>query len=479
MSEDSREGDLLPQEPVVVVGNPSSFGVLEARPQFPQLPAPAAARPVPTPSGLRPRAATPARQPSTAPAPRATDPARFGRIDEAGTVWLTTPDGDVVVGNWAAGTVAEGLAFFGRKYDDILVEVDLAAYRLREGRGRLDQARAAVDHARAALAEPAFIGDVVQLVEACAEVEQLMASHRAEREAARTRQREEALARREGLVAEAESLRESRQWKATGDRYAAILEEWKAAPHVDRATEQQLWRRFSAARSHFDRNRRQHFTQVDAQRKEAVAAKEGLIEQARALSTSTDWAGTSRAFRQLMDRWKTAGHAGRSDEERLWASFRQAQDDFFRARDAANAERDTEFQSNLERKEALAAEAEALLPVTDLASAKRAMRSLQDRWDAVGPVPRAERDRVEGRLKKVEDALRDADQKRWGSANPEVRARAEETAAKFRAAMERAQGEVDSARERGDYVAVAKAEQSLESARALFEAAQGTLSDLS
>ena len=55
------------------------------------------------------------------------------------------------MGNWAAGTIEEGLAFFGRKYDDILVEVDLAAHRLKDGRG-LDSAPTALAHAREALA---------------------------------------------------------------------------------------------------------------------------------------------------------------------------------------------------------------------------------------------------------------------------------------------------------------------------------------
>jgi len=164
-------------------------------------------RPAPTPAGLR-------RPRTTAPvAARQTDPARFGRIDDDGTAWLTTPNGDVCVGQWAAGTRDEGLAFFGRKFDDIQVEVDLAAHRLREGRG-VDTAKAAVDHARAALAAPAFIGDVVQLASSCDEVDALIAEQRARREEARRQQREEALAAREAIVVEAESLAESRQWKA-------------------------------------------------------------------------------------------------------------------------------------------------------------------------------------------------------------------------------------------------------------------------
>ena len=196
----------------------------------------------PPPTALR-RPSRPAAGPS-APPVRRTDPARFGRIDADGTVWLRTPAGEVVVGNWAAGTVEEGLAFFGRKYDDILVEVDLAAHRLKEGRG-IDAAPAAVAHAREALATPAFLGDVAELERACDEVDALMGAARAEREAARSRQREEALAAREAIVVEAESLAESTQWKSTGERFASLLDAWKAAPRIDRGREQAMWKRFS------------------------------------------------------------------------------------------------------------------------------------------------------------------------------------------------------------------------------------------
>ena len=428
----------------------------------------------PTPAGLRrPRPA------ATAPIPtRHTDPARFGRIDDDGTAWLATPAGDVVVGQWAAGTRDEGLAFFGRKFDDIQVEVDLAAHRLREGRG-LEAAKAALDHARAALAAPSFIGDVVQLSASCDEIEALMAEQQAQRDEARRRQREEALAAREAIVTEAESLAESRQWKATGDRLTALLEAWKAAPRIDRAREQALWKKFSAARGTFDRRRRQHFAGLELQRREATAAKQALIAEAQALSTSTQWADTTRAYRDLMTRWKSAGHAGRQDEERLWGQFRAAQDAFFAARDAANAERDVEFRGNLERKEALLVEAEKLVPVKDIPAAKKTLRSVQDRWEKIGHVPRADKERVEGRLRAVEEAVRRAEQQRWSATNPEVRARAEDTAAKFRLSLEKSEAALAEARARGDERAVAEAQRSIESTRALLAAVEGTVSEFS
>src|SRR4029078_9379133 len=107
---------------------------------------------------------------------------------------------------------------------------------------------------------------------------------------------------REGIVAEAESLAGSTQWKVAGDRLRALLEEWKSAPHVDRPTEQARCRRFGAARNSFDRRRRQHFAQLSAQRGEVKAAKEKLVREAEQLSTSTEWGPTAAKLRELMGR---------------------------------------------------------------------------------------------------------------------------------------------------------------------------------
>ena len=93
---------------------------------------------------------------------------------------------------------------------------------------------------------------------------------------------------------------------------------------------------FSHARTTFDRKRRQHFGALDEQRAQARAAKERLIARAEELSTSTDWAATANAFRDLMTEWKAAGRTARKDDDALWARFRAAQDAFFAARTAAN-----------------------------------------------------------------------------------------------------------------------------------------------
>ena len=59
----------------------------------------------------------------------------FGRIDDDGTVYVKTADGERAVGSWQAGTPEEGLAHFARRYEVISTEVALLEQRLRSGAG--------------------------------------------------------------------------------------------------------------------------------------------------------------------------------------------------------------------------------------------------------------------------------------------------------------------------------------------------------
>lgn len=407
---------------------------------------------VPTPAALRPPAPT-----------LSSDPARFGRVEADGTVILLAPEGEVVVGQWAAGEPADGLAFFGRKYDDLVVEIDLVEKRLADHRASADQAEAVVTRVREALAARSFVGDVATLEARC---DRLTADIATAKEAARARkaeQREAALDARRALALEAESLRESTSWKSTTERYAAIVEEWKALPRGDRGAEQDLWQRISSARTAFDRRRRQHFSEVDTQRKDALARKRELIATAEALSTSTDWAGTARKLRDLMGEWKVAPRASRTDEDKLWKRFKAAQDAFYAARTASEDAEQEALRVNVPAKEALVVEAEAL-PLTDLKAAKSALRSIQDRWDRAGDVPRADRERLEARLKKVEEAVRKQESDAWSSTSGGLATNA------FTDALARLQEKRDAAAARGDAAAAAALDAQIASTKALLGA---------
>lgn len=416
---------------------------------------------MPTPGMLRPVPAQPAPPPSP-----------FGRVTADGTVFLIAPEGEIQVGQWAAGPPAAGLAFFQRKYEDLVVEVDLTGVRLADGRATPEQAHTVLVKVREALTARAFVGDVEALNVKCDALAANIAKMRDALAQKRALARAEATAARQELAGEAEKLGASTSWKPTSERFANIVEEWKALPRTDRATEQELWKRISAARTGFDKRRRQHFTEADANNKIAVTRKRALIATAESLSTSTDWVGTGKQIRDLMNDWKAAPRAGRSDEDKLWKRFKAAQDAFFAAKTAAEQQAEEALRPNIAEKELLAAKAEALLPITDHKAAKTALRDIHNRWEAIGVVPRSDQERLEARLRKVDEALRKDDSDSWKKSNPEARARAESTANAFSEGIAKLEAKRAKAVASGNASEVAKLDAAIELTRTLLAAAE-------
>ncbi len=392
----------------------------------------------------------------------------WGRVDPDGTVWVRTSDGERAVGSYPGATEEAALAYFGRKFDDLAAQVDLLDQRMRAGQVSPSDAEASLRRLGDAIREAHAVGDLDGLLERVNALAPLAEQRRAEVEQARREAREHSLAARTALVEEAEALAAEEpdriSWRTAGDRLRELFETWRTLQRdsrLDKHTEDELWKRFSHARSTFDRKRRQYFGVLDEQRSEARAAKEAIVVEAETLAGSTDWNATAAAFRELMNRWRAAGRASRKDDDALWSRFRAAQDSFFAARSAVASSKDSELRGNLQVKERLLADAERLLPVKDVAAARSALRDIQERWEGAGKVPRADLSRIEGRLRRVEQSIREAEQERWARSNPEARARAEAVVSQLEQAISGLRANLEVARAAGDQRRAEDAEQAL------------------
>jgi hypothetical protein len=443
----------------------------------PGAPKPGAPKPgAPKPGAIKPSAAGPApavaHPPTLAPP---SDPSLFGRVDEDGTAWVKTTDGERQIGSWQAGDAAEGLAHFGRRYDDLATEVGLLEARLASGAGDAKKTKAAAVALAESLSTAAVIGDLDALARRLdvivAESDEAAAAAKVERE----HEREEHTHRKEELAAEAEQIgAESTQWKAAGDRLREILDEWKTIRGVDRKIDDALWKRYSKAREAFNRRRGAHFAELDRDRASAKVVKEELVVRAEALSDSTDWGPTAAAFRDLLTEWKAAGRAPRDADDALWKRFKGAQDVFFAARNAAASERDAEFDENATAKEALLREFGDIDPAKDLEAARAALRDLQDKWDAIGKVPRERMHDLEGKLRAIEKKVRDAVDSQWRRTDPEAMARA----AQFRERVAQFEDQAAKATAAGKTKDAEKALAQAQQWREWAEAAEGAVNGL-
>ena len=396
--------------------------------------------------GVRP---TPSPRPAASlPVPPKNDPAKWGRVAEDGTVYVKDGDRERQIGSWQAGTPEEGLAHYGTRYDDLATEVELLETRLTARPDEANSIKATAAQLRETLPTAAVIGDLAALDKRLATIMDHSEAAGEQAKAEKARRRDEAVARKETLAAEAEDLAEnSTDWKAAGDRLRAILEEWKTIRGIDRKTDDSLWKRYSRARDAFNRRRGAHFADLDRGRAAARRAKEALVERAEAIKESTDWNETARAFRDLMKEWKEAGRAPREVDDKLWAAFRGAQDHFFNARNAEHAERDKEFEANAEAKDALIAEYDPQVdPAKGLESARAKLRELQEKWDEIGFVPRGKVSEYEDRIGAIEKRVAEFEESQWRRTDPEAQARVDQ----FRAKVEDFTAQAEAAEAKGN-----------------------------
>ena len=450
----------------------------------------AAASPAPKPGAPKPGAPKPFAPRPGAPKPGVSVPPinnpaavaaaeAFGEIGPSGEIFVLEEGAKRQVGTVQSPTAtpSENMSIYVQRY--LVLEGKVKAFEAQLTDGELPprEADKAIAKLEKDLAEPPVIGNLAALRDTVAQLKEAAATKRAELDAARAAAKATALAERTALVEKAEALvggdLSKINWKSTGEELRKLLEEWKTAQRsgvrIDRGKEDELWKRFSAARSTFDRGRRQFFSELDEANAAIKAKKALIVKDAEKLADSTDWAATGAAYRGLMDKWKAAGRAGRKDDDALWAQFRAAQDKFFAARDAANKATDAELEANLTAKKAILVDAETILPVKNLAAAKSALRGIQDRWEAVGKVPRAQMNAVEGRLKAVEQAVRDAEQAQLDRTNPEKRARAEGAAAQLLKTIDGLEADLAKAQAAGNAKKVAELESSLAARRAWLE----------
>ncbi|MBL7497680.1 DUF349 domain-containing protein [Frankia sp. CNm7] len=385
----------------------------------------------------------------------------WGRVADDGTVYVRTSEGERAVGSWRAGSPDEGLAHFVRRYEDLSAEVELLEKRVMIAGVDPVGVAASAQRLLDGLDGAAVVGDLDALRARLAALLGVTESRRSQVQAERAARAAQAVAAKEELVAEAERLAKSSDWKTVSERFRTIGEEFRAITGVDKRTDSGLWRRIAAAREEFARRRTAHFAALDTQRARSKERKETLIAEAESLAESTDWGATTARFRALMAEWKTAGRAAKEVDDELWARFRAAQDAFFSRRNAVNAERDAAARANQTAKEALLAEAAELDPA-DAERSLRKLREIQERWDAVGRVPRDAVGQLERQLTAIGDRIREAADARWSRQGTET----SPFVAKLRESVSRLEEKLERAKASGRTKDIAKVEADLATQRA-------------
>ena len=224
---------------------------------------------------------------------------------------------------------------------------------------------------------------------------------------------------KEALCAAAEKLAENENVVNAFHELQKLHEQWKEFGPVAKEKREDIWNRFKAATSVINKKYQAHFEGLKEQQEENLEKKKVLCEKLediadREIVNSADWNTLSKEIEALQAEWRTIGFATKKENQKIYDRFRAACDKFFaRKREYYTSIKDN-MNENLEKKQLIIEQAEALKNSTEWKKATDQFISLQKQWKEIGAVPRKKSEQLWKRFRAACDeffANRDANAK--------------------------------------------------------------------
>ena len=189
-----------------------------------------------------------------------------------------------------------------------------------------------------------------------------------------------------------------------------LHDEWRETGPVANEFKESLWERFKAASSRINKQHQEHFEALKAEqlknlelKNELCAAAEELA--ARPMTARKEWNRASDRLLEIQKTWKTIGFAPKKDNTRIYERFREACNRFFELQRAYYAGMKGEMEQNLQLKNELCEQAEALSQSEEWKRTTDELIALQARWKEIGPVARRHSDAVWKRFRAACDSF--------------------------------------------------------------------------
>ncbi|MDO4500859.1 MAG: DUF349 domain-containing protein [Erysipelotrichaceae bacterium] len=128
---------------------------------------------------------------------------------------------------------------------------------------------------------------------------------------------------KEAIIEEATKANaEMTNYKQIAAKMDELMESWKKIGSAGKEFEEELWNKFSEQRKLFYKNRKEYYAQMKETFATRAAAKEELIAEAKKHLARSEFSEEEvAAVKELRNKWKAVGNAGKDVEEGLWNEF--------------------------------------------------------------------------------------------------------------------------------------------------------------
>lgn len=215
------------------------------------------------------------------------------------------------------------------------------------------------------------------------------------------------LEKKEALCERVESLAANtytsrKEWDTASEEILEAQKQWRAIGFAPKKDNAKIYERFRRACDVFFGRKREFFAGAKGEMDANLTLKNQLVAAAEALSESEEWKEASETLVELQKKWKEVGPVSRRHSDIVWKKFRAAADKFFERKAAHFAEQGGGQSENLEKKQALIAELNA---VTE--TSFEGIKEFQRRWSEIGHVPFKQKEALGAEYKRAMDRLFD------------------------------------------------------------------------
>jgi len=235
----------------------------------------------------------------------------------------------------------------------------------------------------------------------------------------KAKEREQNLKEKEGLCERLETLFAETDWTDP---------DWKPVMKVIRDVEHQ-WYKIGPTNRKDKKPIKQRFDDIMKRLEQYLAEerennyqlREDLIEQAKEAQEIEDLNYAIESVKKLQADWHVTVTGSRKEERQLWREFRGACDVIFNRRKEKQEEFKRELNTNLQAKEALCEQVEALVSQADIdyKAVDGQLKKIRTEWQTIGTIPRKVAHEVEKRFHAACDQV---NQHRKAAANASKRA---------------------------------------------------------
>jgi hypothetical protein len=183
---------------------------------------------------------------------------------------------------------------------------------------------------------------------------------------------------------------------------------WREIGPVPQETKDEIWERFREATSQINKRHHEYFEKQKDEQRKNLEAKIALCEEVETINLQEiknfrEFDEKASKVVELQKIWRTIGFAPKKHNNKVYQRFRDACDVFFEKKRGFYADNKETQLNNLQLKNELCLQAEALQESTDWKATSDALIRLQKEWKEIGPVPRKQSEKCWKRFRKACD----------------------------------------------------------------------------